>query len=279
MTLTDPFTGQIAAKPDFQRDRYGRPLIVPRGETKPVPYQRASSIAKPIEDGYALELWGKRMVAYGMLDRSIQARLHAVGGTPHDWDQPTKTEVNRICEDALQAAKAHQAADIGTAVHRMVERINLGETVDGGPYEADLEAYRAATLRFHFLPSLVECRLACDELKAAGTCDVVVQVGSKLYAADLKTGTTIEYALLAYAAQLAVYANSDLYNPVDHSRTPLDVSTEIGYLIHLPAGQGRCTIYEVDLIAGYKAAKLANTVRRARTAAKGFATKVHEVTA
>ena len=286
MTALDPFGPTTVGKPDFKRDRWGRPLIVPAGGTKAEPYTRASGIAKSIEDRYTLEQWGNRMVAYGSLDQSIRARLHAVGGTPQDWTYEQKQAVNAIVSDAFEVAKAKQAADIGTAVHRMVERINLGEVVDGGDYAADLEAYRLALHAYDLevVPSLIECRLACDAIRAAGTMDMALRrTHANRYfttnASDLKTGTTIEYALLAYAAQLAVYANSDVYRVEDDSRTPLDVSTEVGYLIHLPAGQGRCSIYEVDLVAGFKAARLANTVTAVRKAAKGWATKVHEVAA
>jgi hypothetical protein len=274
----DPFAP--TGRPDYQRDRYGRPLVVPADGGKPKPYTRASSIAKTIEDTYNLERWANRNVAYGMAaDPSLVARLVALGGTPHEWDQQTKNKVNEIADDAQQAAKAHRGADIGTAVHAMVEQINLGQQVDGGPYRADLDAYRAkvAEMGWTIWPKYVECRLVCDELGAAGTCDMLVTNGGRYYVADLKTGPTISYAVLGYAAQLATYARSDLYDVDTGTRTTVDIHPDVGYLVHLPAGQGRCDVYAIDLDAGYKAARLANTVRRARAAAKSWATLVETV--
>ena len=46
----------------------------------------------------------------------------------------------------------------------------------------------------------------------------------------------------------------------------LDKTT--GLIIHLPAGKGICTLYEIDLVAGYRAATLANEIRAIRRAAK-----------
>jgi hypothetical protein len=271
---------ETAPKPDFKRDRYNRPLIVPAAGGKPKPYTRASGAAKPIEDRYNLELWGNRNIAFGLsTDASLVARVLAIGGTPHAWDQETKKAVNAICEDASKVALSHKAADIGTALHRMVERINLGEQVDGGMYQPDLDAYRQAVVEADWFinPELVECRLVCDELEMAGTCDLIIRPrhDDQWYIADLKTGTSIDFGGLGYSAQLAAYAHSDLYDVTNDTRpqTP-PVSREVGYIIYLPAGQGVCTIHQVDLVAGYKAAQIANQVRRIRTASKRWITPI-----
>jgi hypothetical protein len=264
-----PLDGE--ARTDFRRDRWGRPLIVPATGGKARPYTRASSAAKTIEDTWNLEMWARRNVAYGMsYDPSLVARVIAVGGNPGSWDQAAKGVVNKVHEDAQKVAQANKAADIGTAVHTLTERLDRGEDVDGGPYQADLDAYRAALDAAGFVcnPDWVECRMACDELEIAGTADRILTNGG-YYIGDLKTGPTVDYGGLGWAAQLACYAHSDLYNIVDDSRQPtpkLDQAT--GIIIHLPAGQGRCTLYEIDLVAGYRAAQLANEVRAVRKESK-----------
>jgi hypothetical protein len=263
-----------APKPDFRRDRYNRPLIVPASGGKAKPYTRASAAAKVIEDRYNLELWGNRNIAFGLsTDASLVARILAIGGTPHAWDQDTKKAVNQICDDASKVALSHKAADIGTALHRMIERINHGETVEGGMYQADLDAYRQAIadIGWWIDPAFVECQMACDELEMAGTCDLIVGMdddAEQLFIADLKTGTSIDFGGLGYSAQLAAYAHSDLYDVTNDTRTKLDIDRTVGYIVHLPAGQGICTIHTVDLAAGYQAALLANKVRRIRRESK-----------
>jgi hypothetical protein len=272
VTLLDPGTN---VKADYRRDRWGRPLIVPASGGKAKPYTRASSAARTIEDTFNIQTWDGRNIGYGMaIDPSLVARLLAIGGSPHQWTQEQKNLVNAIIDDAKAAAQAQRSADIGTAVHRMVERINLGEDVDGGPYQADLDAYRAAIDAMGWVidPRYVECRMVCDELEMAGTCDLIVSEerhGS--FIADLKTGSTVEYAVLGHAAQLAAYARGDLYDVTDDSREKItDLRTDIGYIIHLPAGVGRCDVYELDLTCGYTAAQLANRVRAVRKQAKSW---------
>jgi hypothetical protein len=273
VTLLDPAPTHV----DYKRDRWGRPLIVPAGGGKPKPYTRASSAAKAIEDTFGLEMWARRNVAFGLAtDPSLVARVIALGGTPHTWTADDKKAVGKVCEDAANIAQAHKGADIGTAVHRMVERINLGEDVDGGPYRADLDAYRQAVAAMGWTidPELVECRMVCDELEMAGTCDLIVDTASGMFVADLKTGSSVTFGGLGYGAQLAAYAHGDLYDPATDTRRPLEIWAHIGYIIHLPAGEGVCTIYEVDIANGYAAAKLANEVRAVRKASRTWLTEV-----
>ena len=277
MSLLDEITTVGDAKADYKRDRWGRPLIVPDGGGKAKPYTRASSAAKAIEDTYGLELWARRNVAFGLAhDSSLVARILALGGSPSTWSKDDKQAATKVCDDAAGIAQAHKAADIGTAVHVMVERINRGETVAGGPYQADLDAYSQAVAEMAWTidPELVECRMVCDELEMAGTCDIVPRLGDIYAIADLKTGASVEYGGLGYSAQLAAYANGDLYDPADDTRRRLDIDQSTGYIVHLPAGEGRCSIYAVDLTAGYRAAVLANEVRAIRKASKKFLTPI-----
>jgi hypothetical protein len=255
---------------DFVRDQYGRPLVVPATGGRPRPYTRSSSAAKTIEDTYNLELWARRNVAFGMArDPSLVARVLAAAGDPSTWDMPTKRAVDRIVEDAATVAQAHKGADIGTAVHQLTERLDRGEQFVAGPYEADLTAYTNALIGAGLVTDerYVECRLVCDALEMAGTADRLLRraADGSWVVADLKTGATVDYGALGWSAQLAAYAHSDLYDPVSTTRTatpPLDKVR--GVIIHLPAGQGRCTLYELDLAAGYRAALLANEVRAVR---------------
>jgi hypothetical protein len=258
---------------DFKRDRWQRPLIVPKGGGKAKPYTRSSSAAKTVEDHWNLEMWARRGVAYGMAhDSSLVARVLAIGGDPGSWNQAQKNAVNVIHEDAQKVAQSHKAADIGTAVHNLTEQLDRGEIVHAGPYEADLQAYVNALIAagLSCRPEWVECRMVCDELEMAGTADrIVTAEGCVSRIADLKTGGSVDYGGLGWAAQLASYANGELYDVETDQRiwTP-DLDLEVGYIIHLPAGQGVCTIYEIDLLAGYRAAQLANEIRAIRKASK-----------
>jgi cytochrome c5 len=269
MTLLDTPTGPDGPI-DYTRDRWGRPII------QGVAHTRTSAAAKPITDTYNLELWARRNMVYGMAkDPSLVARTLAIGGTPHEWDQPTKQQVNKICEAAATIAQASRSADIGTAVHHMIEQVNHGHDIDGGPYQDDLDAYQQ-TIRaagWTINPDHCETKLVCPELLLAGTCDMIIEVAGRHHVADLKTGGTVEYSALDYAAQLAGYANSKRYDPVTDQFLPTpNIDTTIGYIVHLPAGQATCTIYEVDLIAGYEAVVVANRVREMRRQSRKWLT-------
>ena len=54
---------------DFDRDRYGRPLIIPAGGGKPCPYRRCTSFVDVNADKYGLQQWEKRQVAIGLAQR------------------------------------------------------------------------------------------------------------------------------------------------------------------------------------------------------------------
>src|SRR4029077_20732702 len=160
-----------------ERDRWGHPMIVPPGGGRPVPYVRASSAAKVVEDTYNLELWARRNVIFGMAhDRSLVARVLALGGEPSSWDQDTKKTANVIHEDAQAVAKAHQAADIGSALHKLTEYPDRGQLVEAGPYAPDLAAYSEALAVAGFTvdPDFIECRLVCDALQMAGSADRIL---------------------------------------------------------------------------------------------------------
>lgn len=265
-TLTTP------APTDFERDRWGRPLIVGL-DGKVRPYVRASAAAKTVEDTYNLEMWARRNVVFGMArDASLAARVLAVGGDPSTWTPDERKAVNKIHEDAAAVALAHKAADIGTAVHRLTEMADRGLQPVTGPYEADVNAYVDALIGagLSTVPAYVECRLVCDTLAMAGTADRLLRrADGSWVVGDIKTGSSVDYGALGWAAQLAAYAHGSLYDVATGARVetpPLDRT--VGIIIHLPAGSGTCTLYELDLVAGFRAAQLANEIRQVRREAR-----------
>jgi hypothetical protein len=272
-TLTDPATEVL----DFVRDQWGRPLIVPVGGGKPIAYTRASAAAKTVEDTFNLEMWARRNVVFGMArDPSLVARVIALGGDPSTWDKAKKNAANKIHEAAAEVALANKAADIGTAVHRMTEIVDRNLPLIAGPYEADIAAYvnAVAAAGFDIDPRWIECRMVCDELLTAGTPDRILRsADGRNIIADLKTGGSVDYGGLGWGAQLAAYAHGLLYD-VEHGERldtpPIDLAT--GIIVHLPAGKGVCTLYEIDLVAGYRAAQLANEIRAVRREAKRWIT-------
>lgn len=246
---------------EIPRDRWGKPLITPPGGSRPVAYDRVSSYGDALDDKTGLERWKRRETIKGLIARPdllLQASASA----------DNKYVLDRIAEEALEAAGGSAAANTGTALHGLTEILDRGQPLPPFPekYAADLDAYQVATARFDH--AYIEQFVVCDELQAAGTPDRLSYEANligdhRLVVCDVKTNKDNRY-LDKYAVQLAIYAHSDLYDVDTGMRTPIDLDQEVAYIFHMPAGQGKCDIYEIDIAAGWEKAQLAHEVRRHR---------------
>lgn len=250
-----------------KRDRYGRPLIVPPGGGKAVAYIRATTVAETLDDRYNLELWKIRTTAKGFVARpDLFASVAAAGDD--------KKKLDALCSDAMEAAKASAGANMGTALHAFTEKVDRGEPVPPGPWDADVEAYRAALAGVPMLA--IERFVVLDKPKVGGTPDRIVEWEGRPTIGDVKTGADLAWAWQAIAVQLAIYANADaFYDFATDAREPFpaDIDKQRALVFHLPAGVGKCTIYEVDITAGWEAAQQALWVREWRKR-KGLANVV-----
>lgn len=249
---------------DFSRDRWGRPLIIPADGGKPVAYGRFSSHGSVLEDKFALEKWKIRTSAIGLTKREdLFAQLAAC---PADDSK----RLDDIMSQALEAGGGSVGANLGTALHEFTQRLDTGEiSIDdiGEPWRTDMQAY-VDTMKANNLtviPELVEVNLVNDLLELAGTADRFYrhpELG--VICADIKTGKQISKNPLAYAVQLASYAHSMLYDIETGQRKRIheDLVLHVGYIIHIPANQGRCDIYEVNMLDAMEAARLARTVKQ-----------------
>lgn len=244
-------------------DQYGRYLIVPDGQKKPIAHTRVTTFASTLDDRYGLEKWGLRMSALGFVARTdLYARLAST--RPDD-----KTALDKLCAEAKEAAAASAGANLGTALHAMCERVDLGEDITfPAPHDADVKAYKAALelAGIVIIPELVERYVCLPDLMLGGKLDRIVSFGSQPKIADLKTGADLAYSWGSIAVQLACYANAaTLYNgrTQTHEAMP-DVDKDVALVIHLPAGQARCDLYWVDIAAGWEAAQHAAWVRQWR---------------
>jgi hypothetical protein len=93
-----------------------------------------------------------------------------------------------------------------------------------------------------------------------------MHIGDRYCIGDLKTGAgAVDYGMAGIAIQLACYANAETYwSPVlGHQPTPA-IDTSRAYVLHLIPGSGHCELVEVDIVAGWEAAKTAKWVREWR---------------
>ncbi|MDT8916185.1 hypothetical protein [Amycolatopsis sp. PS_44_ISF1] len=263
--MTDPFTTVATELP---RDRWGRPLITPPGETEAVPYTRTTTFVGVLEDTYHLGQWQMRMVALGMAQRrDLQLAATAITN-PKDRFQ--KRTLNDLAKAALEAASGSAAATMGTALHTFTENIDKGLPLGYIPeeFEPDIEAYRQITEGFTVVA--IEGFCVNDALRVGGSYDRIMRVpvgglvapdgelveGNVIW--DLKTGGSIDaglFGLNKIAMQLGVYGNSLDYDHTLGTRTPLpDVHPRWAIVCHLPARSGQAQLIWVDIAAGWEAA-------------------------
>ena len=260
------------ARPEPERGRYGRYRITDPVTGEERSWIRATTWAKTVSDLFALHGWEKRMVALGFAQRpDLMLRVAAVA----DPESSTgKAELDRLIDKAREHAKAGARANLGTALHAFTESIDVGRPLPEipPPYDRDIAAYRRAMAPVEVSRNYIERICVVRELGVAGTMDRVVRFkhgrdGRRLpLIGDLKTTADLKYSLNEIAIQLALYAHADtIYDPLTREHHPmLEVNREQALVVHLPAGEGRCTLYLVDIAAGWEMAQLCGAVRQWR---------------
>lgn len=272
----DTATASTSSRDEEEFDQYGRYRIPHPVTGKTMSWTRATTWAKSIADTYALTQWQMRMAVKGLALRPDLLALAAA--TPVE----DKEKLNRVAEDAKEAAAASAGANSGTALHAFTEQIDRGGSpFVPPPWDKDIAAYRAA-LAAHDVQidrQYIECKVVVPQLSVAGTFDRLVSHRGELVVGDLKTGQNLDYGWLEIAIQLALYARaSHLWDKTTRQHAPMPkVSLQRALVFHLPVGQARATVYEVDIATGWEAALLCGQVRDWRKR-KGLAEALEPIT-
>ena len=249
---------------EIERDRYGRPMVMPVKGKKKVAYTRATTIANSLDDASALVAWKMRMAALGLTTRPDL--LLAISAAGED-----KMAINAYIEEAMDAAGASKAANIGTAIHALTERLDLGQELGVVPDQwlPDIRAYEEATKVLNKV--YIEQFCVLDKFKIAGTPDRLVEYKGELFITDLKTGRIDHPNNIAM--QLAIYAHGLPYDIATATRGSWgDVNKEKAIIVHLPAGTGACKLVFIDIAEGWKGVQFAMKVRKWRDQ-KGLTTQ------
>jgi hypothetical protein len=236
--------------------------MLPHPDTgKEQAWTRATTIAGTLADRYGLEKWAQRNTVLGL---GLRQDLYALAASCTADD---KQQLQKIVDQAQEAAKAQSGANLGTALHRLTERIDTGEQLDvPDTWKPDVDAYcqtlADSHIRIH--ADWIERIVVNPDYQVAGTLDRMVTLGDNptFMVADLKTGQdVVKYGMTEIALQLALYANAThVWNGTSYDPMP-PVNKERALVIHLPVGKGECTIHEVDIAAGKEAVRLAMSVR------------------
>lgn len=267
-------------RPDFARGKYGWAEITqPDGDTKL--YRRATTIAGYMEDKEGLISWMSAMTAFGLLkSKSLQMSLSLLS-----WKED-KAKVKDIVARAKSFGGGDDAADIGTAFHRLIERYVAGEEIDRdllpeGFGEA-LDAWIAYQSQNGITVEASELTVVDDAHQIAGTADAVfsfaedvrtpfgvVKAGQGIIG-DFKTGSVSELSGLKMSQQLSIYSHATPYDAGRNVRTdwPLEINPDIGLILKVDLDNAKIIPWWLDLKSAYEWIDLSLKVSATRTAAK-----------
>ena len=258
------------SRKDFRRAN-GSPMVVRIDDrTKWDRYSRPSAWGHDLDDESALTLWKIDRAMEGVAcDPSIAATVASHLGN--------KEGAKERRERAIQRGRGEEAADIGTALHRMTERVERGDGFCAPePYATDIAAYLSKLDSAGLVSEFIECHLCNDGWRAAGTADRIYRatreipvagcppiLAGQLVLGDLKTGKRLDYSLPGYCIQLALYVDSVFYDVETNERSPLppELRTDVGLLVHMPAGTGSCSFHWADLQVGREGCRIVRDVR------------------
>lgn len=255
-------------KPDERLIKNGRYQITPADGKKVKAHTRITNFAKKLEDEYNLTKWKQRMVLLGAAQRS-DITVAALAASDD------KDALDALAEAALDAAKANVARETGSALHRLCERVDRGETLElPDPWRADVDAYTRALTDLAADVELIEQVVVYPRLTLAGRLDRTVQISGTRYICDLKTGADLRYSWGSIALQLALYAGAEtVYDPITKEHRPMpDCDQSRALVIHLPAGRGEATPYWINLEAGRRGISLVERLLEWRRNTKLLAT-------
>ena len=257
MTLLD-------IRPEPERDRWGRYVLPDPDTGKKRGWTRATTLAKTPADTFGLTRWELRMAAVGLAKRpDLLAQVSTVTD-PDNAD--AKKLLDGVCNEAKEAAGASVRRNLGTALHAMCEHVDAGRDFDvPAAHAADVAAYSAAITAAGLTidPAHIERICVVPDLGVAGTFDRLATHDGDLVVADIKTGRSVEMGMGEIAIQLALYAHaSHLWDHTTGEWEPMPrVDHTRALVLHLPAGEARCVIHEVDIAAGWEMAQVAHGVR------------------
>lgn len=225
-----------------------------------------SKVAQIPTDTYTLELWAKRMVATGMtVDPNLVENLAV--------DIENKKLGDAVAEDAIKAAKAHEKANRGTQMHKVLELVllNQEEKLLTVQQRRDATVLRRTLERYELspLPGQAEQFVAWPHHRLGGRYDCVLAFSDGRKAMfDLKSGPNAVLYPQSTACQLALYAHApwvadgievdgDTTTITSWRKHPPELDRRFGYVLLVEADADVGSLHEIDIEYGWAGAMLA----------------------
>lgn len=264
--------------------------------------QSATNLAGSISETRALGIWERERTQLGLAERvDLYERLAmAVSRARHaGWDpsqklrsspagQALKAELGLLHEEARQACKANEGAQLGTNRHDAWEEFGKTGRLFGTPaINSQLQAVSDLLAEKGLRRTGLRERVVRNmELRCAGRFDDVLQVEAEItfedgkflragefVMSDLKTKRDQFWGYLEPRIQLTVYATAEyMLDGAEYVAGPrYHVNQRFGVLLHAPADGKKPRLVRVDLERGLEYARLARAVCDARSESKNVA--------
>lgn len=267
-------------RPEFERGKFGWAKIAQPDGGEEL-YRRATTVAGYMEDKEGLIGWKSAMAAFGFAkSKSLLSALSVL-----DWKND-KDKVKDIVSRAQSLGGADDAADLGTAFHRVIERHVAGEVIDYDTlpdgFGDALDAFIQFSKDFGLTVAASELTVVDDAHQIAGTADAVFAFDEdittpfgKLEAGvgvigDFKTGSVSELSGMKMSQQLSIYSHADPYHAGKGIRTewPCSINSDIGLVLKVDLDSGVIVPWWLDLKAAYEWIELSLKVAATRTKAR-----------
>lgn len=267
-------------RPEFERGKFGWAKIAQPDGGEEL-YRRATTVAGYMEDKEGLIGWKSAMAAFGFAkSKSLLSALSVL-----DWKND-KDKVKDIVSRAQSLGGADDAADLGTAFHRVIERHVAGEVIDYDTlpdgFGDALDAFIQFSKDFGLTVAASELTVVDDAHQIAGTADAVFTFDEdittpfgKLEAGvgvigDFKTGSVSELSGMKMSQQLSIYSHADPYHAGKGVRTewPCSINSDIGLVLKVDLDSGVIVPWWLDLKAAYEWIELSLKVAATRTKAR-----------
>ena len=245
-------------------------------------YTRATTIAKALDSTFLLDRWHERQLLNGMRLPALQYQLAALAEDDRDG-------LNKLASEAKARAGANDRAAIGTAIHRVLERVDTGRLrLEAVPQlvRGDVVAATTVLARNGLTPmqGWVEAVVANPKRGYAGTIDRLMRLDSaelvalirerlgievalgSMVVVDLKTSRTLDWSYDTFAMQVALYTQATHYWDRGADRLmelPWAIERQVAFILWVPAGESSARLYMVRLVPeAQEAIDLAMEVRR-----------------
>jgi hypothetical protein len=258
----------VSAHPGFDGPELptqdGNRYTLPDADGKPVTWNGATTLAKELDNPYALEQWKLRQAVHGM---GLRPDLVKLAGAARSDDKAT---LRQIVKDALGAAATEQGANEGKSWHMAFERVDRGEPIEALPefFHAGIRNRQAEIDRhgIQILPEYIERAVRCLMFKVSGKLDRIgLYEGQFVIIDDKSEKDPLSYPK-AKTIQMAIYAYAgELFDPATFTIEPMpDVRKDIAIMLHFDKTTHECKAYRVPIDIGWWGARLAREVREWR---------------